>query len=104
MDYSGLNIRGGGTITIDSGNTIGGNSLNVSDDGSGGSLVASGVTFNNKVYLDLNAAPSLSADYFSGSVDVAAQLANSLANSTVPNSATVYIQSGNITSSVLLPV
>ncbi len=106
VDYTGngLNVRGGGTLTIASGNTISGYNLNVSDDGTGGNLVASGVTFSNKVYLYPGAIPSLSGDTFSGSVDVAAALANSLATDIVPNTANVDIQNGNVTSSVFFPL
>ena len=46
-----LYIRSGATLTIASGNTIKGSGLYVSDDGSGGTLVAEGVTFSDQVSL-----------------------------------------------------
>ena len=101
----GLFVRGGGTLTIAGGNTLSGNRLNVSDDGSGGTLMANGVTFAGNVTLYPGATATLSGNSFqSGKVDVAPQLAVSLVGNTFPGNATVNIQSRVITTAVVFPV
>jgi hypothetical protein len=122
---SGLHIRNGGSLTIDNGDTISGTwgsggsgyNLYVDDDGSGGTLKddgTGGVIFTNGVYIYNGATVSLNGDtfvaagqngnfYFIG-VDIAAQLATSLANDSFQGSnATMDIRSGVITTAVTFP-
>ena len=71
--------------------------------------MASGVTFSGDVILDSGeATPTLSGDYFSGGVSVAATLATSLVGSpvanTFPPSTTVSIQDGTLNSYAAIPL
>jgi hypothetical protein len=106
--YNTQYIEHGGSLTIASGDTISGSSLYVDDNGSGGTLSAQGVTFNNfGVYLDAGALVSLSGDNFNfnmgGNVYVDTQLATSLVGNTFPANSTVYIWGGTLTGSATLP-
>ena len=106
-DYSlaGLYIEGGGSLSIGNQNTITGAGLYVDDDGSGGTLAAMGVTFqNSRVELDAGATASLGTDYFlSNNVYVDATLATSLSGNTFPANSTVGVLYGNLTTSATLP-
>ena len=99
-----LYVRNGTSLTIASGLIITDMWLEVDDDGSGGSLSASGVNFQSRVYLDAGAQLSLSGDSFlSGDVYVVPQLAVSLVGNNFPAGATVDIVGGTLATSVTLP-
>jgi hypothetical protein len=114
----GLEVHGGGTLTIAGGNTIAGPGvLKIGDDNAGPATLqddrtgSGGVTFkvnsydNPLLYLYPSAVAYLSGDSFdSYSVDAAAQLVNSLANDTFPaGNATMTVQTGIITTAVTFP-
>ena len=110
---SGVAIRGGGTLTIASGNTISGYYLKVDDDGTGGTLKdggSGGVSFSNEVWLYTGATVSLTGDSFATynsfnetGVAAAAQEVNYLAGDTFPGNATMDVLSGPVTTSVYFP-
>jgi hypothetical protein len=102
---AGLYIDGGGSLSIGDQDTITGAGLYVDDDGSGGTLSAMGVTFqNSRVELDAGATASLGTDYFlSNNVFVDATLATSLSGNTFPANSTVGVLYGNLKTSATLP-
>ena len=110
---SGVAVRGGGTLTIASGNTISGYYLKVDDDGTGGTLKdggSGGVSFSNEVWLYTGATVSLTGDSFATynslnetGVAAAAQEVNYLAGDTFPGNATMDVLSGPVTTSVYFP-
>ena len=101
-----LYIESGATLTIANQNTITGSGLYVNDNNSGGSLSASGVTFqNSRVELDKGASVSLSGDKFlSNNVYVDATLASSLSGNTFPANSTVSVLYGTLETSATFPL
>ena len=101
---SNLYVSNGDTLSIASSNTISGSGLFVNEGGSGGTLSATGVTFNDNVYLYPGATVALSGDHFiSGQVYIAPELAASLVGNDFPASSTVYIMGGTLSTSATLP-
>jgi hypothetical protein len=99
-----LTVRSGATLNIASNIIISGNALYINDNGSGGSLSATGVTFNNNVYLYAGTIATLSGNHFiSGQVYAAPWLAASLVGNIFPANSTVNIMGYNMTSSATLP-
>ena len=97
-------VESGATLTIQSGVQVQGSALYVNDNGHGGTLSATGVTFNNTIYLISGATATLSGDNFlSGDVYVAPELAASLVGNNFPASSTVNIMGGTLSTSATLP-
>ena len=100
-----LYVQSGGSLTIAGGNTIIDASLYVNDSSNtGGMLSANNVNFQNQVELYPNAVVSLSgAQFLSGKLNVAPQLATSLVNSVFQAGSTVNIMGGTLTGPATLP-
>ena len=100
-----LYVESGGSLTIASGNTITDSGLYVNDSSNtGGALSANNVNFQNQVELYANAVVSLSgAQFLSGKLYVAPQLATSLVNSVFQAGSTVNILGGTLTGPATIP-
>src|SRR5262249_54420175 len=57
-------VRNAGSLTLANGVVLTGSDLLVSDDGSGGKIAASGVTFSNRLFVHGPGTASLSGDTF----------------------------------------
>ena len=65
-----LDIRGGVTLTVNAGVTVTGGRIFVSDDGSGGTLVATGATFGEAVYVRQQGMVTLKSNTFNQGVEI----------------------------------
>ena len=99
-----VSVRSGATLTIQSGVQVQGSDLYVNDNGSGGTLLATGVSFSNHVVLNSGAVVTLSGNHFlSGAVWAAPAMVTSLVGNNFPPNSTVTVYGGTLTGSATIP-